>query len=243
VKVLLEGEEEIGSPRMPDFVKDYRSELQANLVIISDGPVHESGRSVISFGNRGVLDIELRARGANQDLHSGNWGWHRPQSYLDTVHLLGTMKNAQGEITIDGFYDNVQPLNDLERAALAALPLDIEKAKQTLDLTHLDEPQDRGYFERLTAWPTLTINGLHGGYGGPGSKTVLPHEVVAKCRHPLSGRPDRGRDPGQSTGARPEVRARGQRSQSRLYGSLKNNRLTRPFVAPLRAAHHCRPGH
>jgi acetylornithine deacetylase/succinyl-diaminopimelate desuccinylase-like protein len=181
VKVLLEGEEEIGSPHMPEFIAAHSEELRADLVIVSDGPVHESGRSIISFGVRGVLDIELRARGANQDLHSGNWGGIVPNPLWTLVHLLATMKNERGEITIEGFYDNVQPQNELERAALAQLPIDVDKVKQDLDLQRLDEPQERGYFERLSAWPTLTINGIHGGYGGPGSKTVLPHEAVAKC--------------------------------------------------------------
>lgn len=181
VKFLLEGEEEVGSPHMPEFIRTHRDELRADLVIVSDGPVHESGQSVLTFGVRGVLDLELRARGAKQDLHSGNWGGIAPNPLWTLVHLLATMKNARGEITIDGFYDHVQPLNDLERQALANLPIDVEGVKSTLDLTHLDEPQERGYFERLAAWPTLTINGIHGGYGGPGSKTVLPHEAVAKC--------------------------------------------------------------
>ncbi len=181
VKVLLEGEEEIGSPHMPEFISAHRDELRADLVIVSDGPVHESGRSTINFGVRGILDLELRAQGANQDVHSGNWGGIVPNPLWTLVHLLASMKNARGEITIDGFYENVQPLNELELQALASLPLDIEQAKRTLNISHLDEPQERGYFERLSAWPTLTINGIHGGYGGPGSKTVLPHEAVAKC--------------------------------------------------------------
>ncbi len=181
VKVLLEGEEEVGSPHMPAFVAEHRQELQADLVIISDGPVHESGQSTICFGVRGVLDLELRARGANRDLHSGNWGGIVPNPLWTLVHLLASMKNERGEITIDGFYEHVQPLNELERQALASLPLNIDEVKRSLDLARLDEPQERGYFERLSAWPTLTINGIHGGYGGPGSKTVLPHEAVAKC--------------------------------------------------------------
>jgi acetylornithine deacetylase/succinyl-diaminopimelate desuccinylase-like protein len=181
VKFLLEGEEEVGSPHMPEFVQAHRDELQADLVIISDGPVHESGQSIISFGVRGVLDIELRARGANRDLHSGNWGGVAPNPLWTLVHLLSTMKNERGEITIDGFYDNVQPLTDLERHALSSLPIDIDEIQRSLALHHLDEPRERGYFERLAAWPTLTINGIHGGYGGPGSKTVLPHEAIAKC--------------------------------------------------------------
>jgi len=181
VKVLLEGEEEVGSPHMPEFMRAHRDELQADLMIVSDGPVHENGQSTISFGVRGVLDIELRARGANRDLHSGHWGGIVPNPLWTLVHLLATMKNERGEITIDGFYDNVQPLTELERQALANLPIDVSEVKQSLDLQRLDEPQERGYFERLAAWPTLTINGIHGGYGGPGSKTVLPHEAVAKC--------------------------------------------------------------
>jgi acetylornithine deacetylase/succinyl-diaminopimelate desuccinylase-like protein len=91
------------------------------------------------------------------------------------------MKDARGTITIDGFYDHIQPPTELERAALAALPVDAERIRSTLDLARLDEPQERGIAERLSLWPTLTINGLHGGYGGPGSKTVLPHQAVAKC--------------------------------------------------------------
>jgi acetylornithine deacetylase/succinyl-diaminopimelate desuccinylase-like protein len=181
VKVLLEGEEEIGSPHIADCVRDHREDLAADLVITSDGPVHESGRSCIVFGVRGILSIELHARGANRDLHSGNWGGVVPNPLWTLVHLLGTMKSPSGEITIEGFYDSVQPPTQLEIAALESLPVDIEEVKRSLGLDHLDAPANRGFYERLSAWPTLTINGIHGGYGGPGSKTVLPHEAVAKC--------------------------------------------------------------
>lgn len=181
IKFLLEGEEEIGSPQMPVFVQEHRDELETDLVIISDGPVHTSGRSEILFGVRGVLSFELQARGANRDLHSGNWGGIAPNPLWTLVHLLGTMKNEQGEITIEGFYDHVQPLTPLEREALAQLPVNTEDIKQSLDLQQFDQPQDRSIPGRLSAWPTLTINGLHGGYGGQGSKTVLPHEAFAKC--------------------------------------------------------------
>jgi acetylornithine deacetylase/succinyl-diaminopimelate desuccinylase-like protein len=91
------------------------------------------------------------------------------------------MKNERGEITIDSFYDNVQPPTDLELAALAELPVDVERVKGELGLDALDAPHERAFNERLARWPTLTINGLHGGYSGPGSKTVLPHEAFAKC--------------------------------------------------------------
>ncbi len=178
---LLEGEEEVGSPNMPAFIEQHRGDLNADLVIISDGPVHVSGRSTLEFGVRGVVSFELRARGANQDLHSGNWGGVVPNPLWTLVHLLGTMKNAQGEITIDGFYENVQPASDLEIAALASLPVDVEAVQRDLGLARLDAPYERSFYERLACWPTLTINGLHGGYGGAESKTVLPYEAVAKC--------------------------------------------------------------
>src|SRR5215469_16629315 len=149
VKVLLEGEEEVGSPHMPEFMHAHRDELQPDLVIVSDGPVHENGQSTISFGVRGVLDIELRAHGAHRDLHSGHWGGIVPNPLWTLVHLLASMKNERGQITIDGFYENVQPLSDLEREALAKLPVDVDEVKQSLGLLRLDEPQERGYFERL----------------------------------------------------------------------------------------------
>lgn len=179
--VLLEGEEEVGSPNMPEFVRTHKDKLAADLVIISDGPVDVSGRSTLEFGVRGVVSFELRARGANKDLHSGNWGGVAPNPLWMLVHLLASMKNDKGEITIDGIYDNVQKPTELEHEALANLPIDIEAVKRDLELIHFDQPIERPYFDRLALWPTLTINGLHGGYGGQGSKTVLPHEAVAKC--------------------------------------------------------------
>ena len=181
VTVLLEGEEEIGSPHIAQFVGEHRDLLQADLVVTADGPVHNSGRATLSFGVRGVLSFELRARGANQDLHSGNWGGIVPNPIWTLVHALATMKNQAGEITIEGFYDTVEPVTDMERAALDTLPVDVAAVMKHLDLNTLDAPAGRAYYDRLALWPTLTINGFHGGYGGPGSKTVLPHEAVVKC--------------------------------------------------------------
>jgi acetylornithine deacetylase/succinyl-diaminopimelate desuccinylase-like protein len=181
VVVALEGEEEVGSPHLPEFVARHRDELACDLVVTADGPVHESGRACVHFGVRGVLSFELRARGANRDLHSGNFGGVAPNPIWTLVHLLATMKSARGEISIEGVHDAIRPPTELERRALAALPTDVPAVMRELGLERLDAPEDRGYSERLALWPTLTINGLHGGYGGPGSKTVLPHQAVAKC--------------------------------------------------------------
>src|SRR5262249_6705869 len=161
--------------------RDHRAALAADLVITADGPVKENGQAVLRFGVRGVLSFMLQARGANRDLHSGNWGGVAPNPLWTLVHLLATMKNDRGEITIAGFYANIAPPTELERAALASLPIGAERVKQELGLRDFDQPLDRPFADRLSLWPTLTINGLHGGYGGPGSKTVLPHEAFAKC--------------------------------------------------------------
>ncbi|NJN18868.1 MAG: M20 family dipeptidase [Oscillochloris sp.] len=181
VKLLLEGEEEIGSPQIAAFVAAERERLAADLVITADGPVDASGRATVHFGVRGVLSFELRVRHAARDLHSGNFGGVAPNPIWTLVHLLATMKAPDGTITIDGFYDNVAPPTELERAALERLPLDLPTVMAGIGLDRLDAPADRGYFERLALWPTLTVNGLHGGYGGAGSKTVLPASALAKC--------------------------------------------------------------
>ncbi|MCP1835582.1 acetylornithine deacetylase/succinyl-diaminopimelate desuccinylase-like protein [Bradyrhizobium sp. USDA 4532] len=190
VLILLEGEEEIGSPNIAEFVRTHRDLLRADLVVTADGPLHESDRPIITYGVRGIAAFELRARAANRDVHSGNFGGVVPNPIWTLVHLLATMKNADGEITIDGFYDDVVPPKDVERAAAARLPLDSEDLKRTLGLARLDNPADRPFADRLMFHPTLTVNGFHGGYGGPGSKTVLPHEAMVKCDARLVERQD-----------------------------------------------------
>jgi acetylornithine deacetylase/succinyl-diaminopimelate desuccinylase-like protein len=181
VIVLLEGEEEIGSPHIAPFVREHRDLLRADLAVTADGQMHASGRPTLKFGSRGVVSFDLRVRHAKRDVHSGNFGGVVPNPIWTLIHLLATMKNARGEITIDGFYDNIIPPTAEEHAAIAALPLDLDAFKQSLDLARLDEPADRPFFERLSFHPTLTINGMHGGYSGAGTKTVLPHEAFVKC--------------------------------------------------------------
>ncbi|KIN74345.1 M20/M25/M40 family metallo-hydrolase [Sulfitobacter guttiformis] len=177
----LEGEEEIGSPQIADFVRTHMEELQADLVVTSDGPLHESGQPVITFGVRGVASFDLVAKGASRDVHSGNFGGIVPNPVWTLVHLLATMKDADGNITVEGITEPVIPATNLELDAASRLPLDLETVMADLGLEALDGPQDRPYWDRLMFHPTLTINGFHGGYGGPGSKTVLPNHAIAKC--------------------------------------------------------------
>ncbi|WP_118135469.1 M20/M25/M40 family metallo-hydrolase [Oceanicella sp. SM1341] len=178
---LLEGEEEVGSPNIEEFIRANRDRLRADLVVTADGPMHQSGRPTISYGVRGVASFELRARTGRRDAHSGNYGGVMPNAIWQLVHLLATMKSPEGEITIAGLADRVLPATPTEAAALARLPDDRAAYMEAIGMRALDAPADRPLFDRLMFHPTLTINGLHGGYGGPGSKTVLPAEAVAKC--------------------------------------------------------------
>jgi acetylornithine deacetylase/succinyl-diaminopimelate desuccinylase-like protein len=178
---LLEGEEEIGSPHIADFVAAHRDKLKADFVVTADGPIHESGTPTMTYGVRGMACFELRVKHANRDVHSGNFGGVVPNPVWTLVHLLATMKNTAGEITIDGLHEAIVPPTELELAAAARLPLDLDQAKAGLGLNRLDQPTERAYYDRLMFHPTLTINGFHGGYAGPGVKTVLPCDAFVKC--------------------------------------------------------------
>ena len=181
VVLVLEGEEEVGSPHIAGFVRAHRDRLRADLAVTADGPMHGSGRPTLKFGSRGVVSFDLRVRHASRDVHSGNFGGVVPNPIWTLVHLLATMKAPDGIITVDGFHDDVVPPGEAERSAAAALPSDEENVRRMLGLKRLDVPADRPYYDRLCFHPTLTVNGFHSGYGGPGTKTVLPNEALAKC--------------------------------------------------------------
>jgi acetylornithine deacetylase/succinyl-diaminopimelate desuccinylase-like protein len=178
VTVLLDGEEEVGSPNLAALVDRHRDLLGCDLAVWSDGPVHESGRWCVLFGVRGIVKFDLVATDAATALHSGNWGGVAPNPLWTLVHLLATMKDATGRITIDGFHDDVRSLSDAERAALERLPVDPEAVRAELGLRRFDAPADRPYLERATAWPTLTVNGID---GGDRRRTMIPARAVAGC--------------------------------------------------------------
>jgi acetylornithine deacetylase/succinyl-diaminopimelate desuccinylase-like protein len=177
VKVLLEGEEEVGSPHLDEAVATYRNLLTADLVYTSDGPVTDSAYPEISFGVRGLLYIELRTKGPNRDLHSGHWGGVAPNPIWTLVRSLNTMIDDQNHILIDGFYDNVAAPTPGARAAMEALPFDVGEA---IGQSEMAPPADLPYADRIMAQPTLNLAGISGGYGGPGSKTIIPSVAMAK---------------------------------------------------------------
>jgi acetylornithine deacetylase/succinyl-diaminopimelate desuccinylase-like protein len=187
---MIDGEEEVGSPNLADFVTENRERLKADLVITSDGSIHPSGLPIVLFGVRGLLNFELHVRGAKRDVHSGNFGGVVPNPAWTLVHLLSTMKSADGEITIEGLNASVEGPSQSELEAIKGLPIDIASLYEELGIAKMDRPVERGYFERLMFYPTLTINGIHGGYSGPGMKTIIPNSAFAKCDMRLVGSQD-----------------------------------------------------
>jgi acetylornithine deacetylase/succinyl-diaminopimelate desuccinylase-like protein len=180
VKFLIEGEEETGSPHLLSFVQDNRDLLTADLVYTSDGPVHDDAYPQVVYGVRGLLYVELRAHGASHDLHSGNWGGLVPNPAWALVRLLNTMLDADNRVLIPGFYDDVRPATPAVEQAMAAMPIDRHAALATVGRSELPPPTELGYFERLMTTPTMNIAGFSSGYGGPGSKTVIPSTAMVK---------------------------------------------------------------
>ena len=179
VTVLLDGEEEIGSPNLGATLGGLRDRLAADLVIWSDGPVHDSGEPTVVLGVRGIVSFDIVVRGAGAPLHSGNWGGVAPNPAWELVWLLGTMRAPDGRITVAGLDGGAEPLGPAERRALEALPVDVGAILAGAGLDRLDVPAGRPLADRL-ALPTFTINSLTCLDGGD-HRTVIPSTAVARC--------------------------------------------------------------
>lgn len=180
VKILLEGEEEVGSPHLDETVREHRDLLAADLVYTSDGPITDERYPEISFGVRGMLYVELRATGPNRDLHSGHWGGVSPNPIWELVRLLNTMIDDENHVLIEGFYDNVLEPTPGARRAMDTLPFDTKETIAGIGITEMTPPANLPYADRIMAQPTLNIAGFTGGYGGPGSKTIIPSKATVK---------------------------------------------------------------
>ncbi|MFB9808600.1 M20/M25/M40 family metallo-hydrolase [Haladaptatus pallidirubidus] len=126
VTLLLEGEEESGSPNLESVVREHAETLAADLAYVADGPIDTSGRPHVLMGARGLCYVEVNARGPNRDLHSGNYGGPIPNPAWELIRVLDSMKDKEGRITINGFYDDVRPIEEIDREALEAMPFDAE---------------------------------------------------------------------------------------------------------------------
>lgn len=193
VKVIVEGEEEIGSPHLAPFLREHRAKLKCDIALNADSQMATRDLPSIVYGLRGLAYFELWVYGPAQDLHSGLFGGslHNPAQVL--CELIAGMHDAEGRVTLPGFYGTVRELPDNERAELKLLPLTDENWAQAAGVNALWGEQGFSTIERIGARPTLEVNGLHSGFTGEGSKTILPAKAMAK----LSTRLVPNQTPGQ----------------------------------------------
>ncbi|QMW02786.1 dipeptidase [Spirosoma foliorum] len=180
VKVMIEGEEEVGSDHLGTFVKENREMLKADVILISDTSIISNETPSLEMGLRGLSYVEVQVTGANRDLHSGVYGGGVANPINVLCEMIASLHDENGRVTIPGFYDKVIDLSDTERAELAKAPFDLEEYKKDLGIN--DVLGETGYStnERTSIRPTLDVNGIWGGYTGEGAKTVLPSKASAK---------------------------------------------------------------
>lgn len=192
LRFLVEGEEEIGSPSLEKFIAEHQELLRADVALNLDSGILAPDFPTITVALRGLAYFELRVYGPAGDLHSGVFGGavHNPAQVL--CELIAGMHDAQGKVTLPGFYDRVRPLSEAERADMARLPLDEAHFLKTTGAPALFGEEGYTPAERVGARPTLEVNGLYSGYIGEGSKTVLPAYAMAKisCRLVPDQHPD-----------------------------------------------------
>ena len=177
LRIVLDGEEEAGSPSMVPAISRYRDRLAADLMLILDGPVHPSERPTLVFGARGNLAFELTVYGPKFGLHSGHYGNWAPNPAMRLAQLLASMKDEAGRVLIAGFYDGLEPLTAEERALLDAVP-DDPAALQTL--FGIAEPENPALtLQQAVQRPSLNIRGLSSAYVGAGARTIIPDRAIA----------------------------------------------------------------
>ena len=181
INLVVEGEEEVGSQNLGKFLTDNREALKCEVVMVSDTGMVAKHQPTISYGLRGVAALEIKVTGPKMDLHSGVFGGAVANPAASLARMLATLHDKNGHIAVDGFYDEVAPLQDWERDAWKKLPIDA-------DAELLGETKAPALFgeagfttlERIWARPTAEVNGMGSGYQGPGTKTVLPSHAMAK---------------------------------------------------------------
>jgi acetylornithine deacetylase/succinyl-diaminopimelate desuccinylase-like protein len=192
IKCMFEGEEEIGSPSLESFIRDNKQMLAADFVLSADGAMWRIDEPSLTVASRGLAGLELTLRAAKKDLHSGRHGGAVANPLNAMARLIASLHDEHGRVAVAGFYDRVRDLTAAERADIAALPF-----KDADYLAQVGAPEtfgESGYttLERQWTRPTLDVNGMWGGYEGPGSKTVIPSEAHAKitCRLVPDQNPD-----------------------------------------------------
>jgi acetylornithine deacetylase/succinyl-diaminopimelate desuccinylase-like protein len=181
VRVLLEGDEEVGGEGIAEYVASKPPELKADFALISDTELFAPGLPTLCVGLRGMIYTELEVRGAKSDLHSGMYGGAAPNPFVALAQIVAKLKDENGHILIPGFYDGIIPPSAEELAAWKSLPFDEEHYRKT-EVGSRELVGEAGYsvLERTWARPTLDVHGIPGGFTGAGAKTVIPAKAVAK---------------------------------------------------------------
>jgi acetylornithine deacetylase/succinyl-diaminopimelate desuccinylase-like protein len=180
VKFIIEGEEEVGSTHLGKFLEDYKEQLKADVVLVSDTSMISMEHPSIETGLRGLAYMEVEIVGPNRDLHSGVYGGAVANPITILSKMIASLHDENNHITVQGFYDKVVALTEEERVALNKAPFDLQEYKDELGVQ--EDWGEKGYtaLERTGVRPTLELNGIWGGYIGEGAKTVLPSKANAK---------------------------------------------------------------
>ena len=184
VKCFFEGQEEIGSPQLPEFISANRELLACDLIFSADGGQWEEDQPALNVGLRGLCALQIDVRAARSDTHSGTFGGTIMNPIHALVRLIDSMREPRGEIAVEGFYDDVRPLSKAEQDQIAAIPFDETDYMAELGVDELFGEPGYSTYERAWIRPTLEVNGIWGGFQGEGVKTVLPGSAHAKisCR-------------------------------------------------------------
>ncbi len=180
VKFMIEGEEEVGSDNLEAFIKEEKQKLSADVILISDTSIINNDTPSITVGLRGLSYLEVEVTGPNKDLHSGVYGGAVANPINILTKLIADMQDEDGRITLPGFYDDVLEYPEAQRAEMAKAPFDLDHYKKELNIEEVKGEKGFSTIERVGIRPCLDVNGIWGGYTGPGSKTVLPSKAFAK---------------------------------------------------------------
>ncbi len=180
IKLIIEGEEEIGSVHLEEFISAYKELLRCDAVVISDTAMYSKDVPAIGYALRGLCYMQVEVTGPNRDLHSGQYGGSVENPINALANMITRLKDEDGRILIDGFYDNVVPLTDAEKKEIAKLPFSDDDYKKNLGVDEMFGEKGFTTLERIWARPTIDCNGIWGGFTGEGAKTVLPSKAYAK---------------------------------------------------------------
>ncbi|MCX5399595.1 dipeptidase [Streptomyces sp. NBC_00102] len=191
LKLLVEGEEESGSPHFRALAEERAERLAADIVIVSDTGMWDEDTPTVCTGMRGLAECEIELYGPEQDIHSGSFGGAVPNPATEVARLVAALHDERGRVAVPGFYDGVAELSDAERALFAELPFDEAAWLRTAKSTAASGEDGYSTLERVWARPTAEVNGIGGGYQGAGSKTIIPSSALVK----ISFRLVAGQDP------------------------------------------------